>query len=66
MEVNPLVFETSASTDSAIWAYALAGSVKCGAKISLTFQTRNSFIKKRQKKQEKRERHGFSKKYPVH
>ncbi len=24
MEVNPLVFETSASTDSAIWAFATA------------------------------------------
>ena len=32
MEVNPLVFETSASTDSAIWA-SLSIALKCGAKV---------------------------------
>ena len=33
MEVNPLVFETSASTDSAIWACLL----NCGANICVFF-----------------------------
>ena len=31
MDVTPLVFETSASTDSAIWATV---SLNCGAKVS--------------------------------
>ena len=35
MEVNPLVFETSASTDSAIWAMALFAFA--GAKIGKLF-----------------------------
>ena len=47
MEVNPLVFETSASTDSAIWAYWF---LKCGAKIRLFFETCKSFYKKKAKK----------------
>ena len=34
LEVNPLVFETSASTDSAIWATCF---LNCGAKIRLFF-----------------------------
>ena len=33
MEVNPLVFETSASTDSAIWANCRTFVLNCGAKI---------------------------------
>ena len=33
MEVNPLVFETSASTDSAIWAIF----IDCGCKGTLIF-----------------------------
>ena len=36
MEVNPLVFETSASTDSAIWANG-------GAKVGIIFQSANFF-----------------------
>ena len=32
MEVNPLVFETSASTDSAIWAYRNDSFLVCGCK----------------------------------
>ena len=47
MEVNPLVFETSASTDSAIWAY-LISQMRC--KDKAFFETCNTFYKKRQKK----------------
>ena len=47
MEVNPLVFETSASTDSAIWAY-LISQMRC--KDTAFFETCNTFIKKRRKK----------------
>ena len=36
MEVNPLVFETSASTDSAIWAFG-------GAKIQRFFDLSSIF-----------------------
>ena len=47
MEVNPLVFETSASTDSAIWAY-LISQMRC--KDTAFFETCNTFYKKRRKK----------------
>ena len=47
MEVNPLVFETSASTDSAIWAY-LISQMRC--KDTVFFETCNTFYKKRRKK----------------
>ncbi len=46
MEVNPLVFETSASTDSAIWASLF---LKCGAKIQLYFEPPNITVKKMRK-----------------
>ncbi len=36
--VAPLVFETSASTDSAIWAF-----LKCDAKVRIFFGTRKYF-----------------------
>lgn len=42
MEVNPLVFETSASTDSAIWAFGF----NCGAKIRLFSKPTSILIKK--------------------
>ena len=42
MEVNQLVFETSASTDSAIWATFL----NCDAKVSLFFEPANFWGKK--------------------
>ena len=47
MEVNPLVFETSASTDSAIWA-CLISQMRC--KDTAFFETCNTFCKKRRKK----------------
>ena len=38
--VAPLVFETSASTDSAIWAASKTYSVSnCGAKVGIIFRT---------------------------
>ena len=49
MEVNPLVFETSASTDSAIWA-CLISQMRC--KDTAFFENYNTFLKKRRKKQE--------------
>ena len=49
MEVNPLVFETSASTDSAIWA-CLTSQMRC--KDTAFFENYNTFLKKRRKKQE--------------
>ena len=47
MEVNPLVFETSASTDSAIWA-SLISQLRC--KDTAFFQSCNTFHKKTRKK----------------
>ena len=47
MEVNPLVFETSASTDSAIW---LISQMRC--KDTAFFENYNTFLKKRRKKRE--------------
>jgi hypothetical protein len=38
MEVNPLVFETSASTNSAIWAFAVA-------KVAIFLTLANSCLK---------------------
>lgn len=49
MEVNPLVFETSASTDSAIWA-CLTSQMRC--KDTAFFENYNTFLKKRRKKRE--------------
>ena len=49
MEVNPLVFETSASTDSAIWA-CLISQMRC--KDTAFFENYNTFLKKRRKKRE--------------
>ena len=46
MDVNPLVFETSASTDSAIWA-CLISQLRC--KDTVFFQICNTFSKKRRK-----------------
>ena len=40
MEVNPLVFETSASTDSAIWAIIS----DCGAKVGSFVETTKYFL----------------------
>ncbi len=47
MEVNPLVFETSASTDSAIWASAF--QMRC--KDTAFFYICNSFGRKNGKEQ---------------
>ena len=47
MEVNPLVFETSASTDSAIWASHCF--LNCGAKIQLFFELAILYRKKEEK-----------------
>ena len=41
--VNLLVFETSASTDSAIWASKTFIISKCGAKVLLFFETTKFF-----------------------
>ena len=44
MEVNPLVFETSASTDSAIWALRMRGLfLDCGCKGTTFFFTSKHF-----------------------
>ena len=42
MEVNPLVFETSASTDSAIWANGLL--LVCGCKGMESFSYKKIFL----------------------
>ena len=45
MEVNPLVFETSASTDSAIWAFRIRGLfLECGCKGTTFFYTSKLFL----------------------
>ena len=44
MEVNPLVFETSASTDSAIWAFRIRGLfLDCGCKVTTFLFTSKLF-----------------------
>ena len=62
MEVNPLVFETSASTDSAIWAI----SFKCGAKIQLFSKPAILFLKKGEKNDKTCLNHSLFVKYAVH
>ena len=44
MEVNPLVFETSASTDSAIWANGFL--LVCGCKGIQSFSYKKIFLSK--------------------
>ena len=63
MEVNPLVFETSASTDSAIWATCFPN---CGAKIRLFPEPAIVFLKKDEKNKKKKERASEVRKYDVH
>ncbi len=46
MEVNPLVFETSASTDSAIWAIEQLFVPNCGAKVEIIFDYSIHIMKK--------------------
>ena len=46
MDVTPLVFETSASTDSAIWASFLIAS----AKVHIFFNSARNTVKKVEKK----------------
>ncbi len=43
MEVNPLVFETSASTNSAIWAFAKPSLSFAAAKVQQIFVLQNFF-----------------------
>ena len=63
MEVNPLVFETSASTDSAIWA---TFSVNCGAKVALFSKSAIAFLKKEEKNEKTCRKGFFFMKYNVH
>ena len=44
MEVNPLVFETSASTDSAIWATLRGLFLNCDAKVVLIFESARGIV----------------------
>ena len=48
MDVTPLVFETSASTDSAIWATTIRNMffLNCGAKVVKYFETTSISRKK--------------------
>ncbi len=66
MEVNPLVFETSASTDSAIWAYVFLNAVQ----RYCFFIYLQYFCKKTGKKKKRKEKNGkrriAEKKYNVH
>ena len=41
--VTPLVFETSASTDSAIWAFGIVGK-HCGAKVLKIYKYQNIIL----------------------
>ena len=41
--VTPLVFETSASTDSAIWAFGIVGKL-CGAKVLKIYKYQNLIL----------------------
>ena len=62
MEVNPLVFETSASTDSAIWATCF---LNCGAKIRLFPEPAILFLKKGEKNKKMKHEKSEIKKYNV-
>ena len=63
MEVNPLVFETSASTDSAIWATRF---LNCGAKIRLFSKPTILFLKKGEFFEKIRVDDGFVREKVVH
>ena len=63
MEVNPLVFETSASTDSAIWATCF---LNCGAKIRLFSKPTILFLKKGEIFKKTGAEGGFIRKNAVH